>query len=103
VRHALDFVYTLSGDVLLAVNPWKQLPIYSPQAINTYQIHSDGNTSAKLPPHIFSSTAAALRRMARGSRTQSIIVRCVGSAGGVLHVVVIIVIPLLPPLFSLSS
>lgn len=75
VRHALNIVYTYSGDVLLAVNPWKHLPIYSAQAISTYQHHSDTGASANLPPHIFASAGAALRRIATGTRAQSIIIR----------------------------
>ena len=65
VRHAQDMVYTLSGDVLLAINPWKELPIYSSDATRLYQQSSSSSSSSsatKLPPHIFSSTAAAMHR-----------------------------------------
>ncbi len=64
VRHALDIVYTLSGDVLLAVNPWKELPIYSSEAIRMYQRSSSSSSEAsKMPPHIFSSASSAMGRL----------------------------------------
>jgi hypothetical protein len=57
-----------------------QLPIYSADAIDTYHLHSGASV---LPPHIYLSTAAALQRIATGTRAQSIIIRSGSMAAAV--------------------
>lgn len=48
-RYDRELIYTNIGDVLIAVNPYKLLPVYGPDHIKMYENSSIGNTS----PHIY--------------------------------------------------
>lgn len=76
-RYASNLIYTHSGLFLVAINPYKQLPIYGDPVIAEYKNHSE----SKCPPHIFSTADAALKAMLEGRRNQSILITGESGAG----------------------
>lgn len=51
----------ISGIILVAVNPYKQLPIYGDAVIRAYS----GQNMGDLDPHIFAVAEEAYKQMAR--------------------------------------
>ncbi|XP_045101361.1 unconventional myosin-Va-like isoform X4 [Portunus trituberculatus] len=70
-------IYTYCGIVLVAINPYEELPIYGPDTISAYRGHSMGD----LDPHIFAVAEEAFTQMERDNRDQSIIVSGESGAG----------------------
>ncbi|XP_076124385.1 unconventional myosin-Vc [Alosa pseudoharengus] len=70
-------IYTYCGIILVAVNPYKQLPIYGDAVIHAYS----GQNMGDLDPHIFAVAEEAYKQMARNNRNQSIIVSGESGAG----------------------
>ncbi|KAJ1640020.1 P-loop containing nucleoside triphosphate hydrolase protein [Pavlovales sp. CCMP2436] len=59
-RYNRDEIYTSCGRLLIALNPYKRLPIYGVDAIGQY--HGAMDRTA-LPPHIYAVAAAAYHGM----------------------------------------
>lgn len=72
-----EAIYTYCGIVLVAINPYTALPLYSPDVIDAYH----GKTLGELQPHIFAIAEEAFSCMARQGRNQSIIVSGESGAG----------------------
>ncbi|XP_054588949.1 unconventional myosin-Vc isoform X1 [Nothobranchius furzeri] len=70
-------IYTYCGIILVAVNPYKQLPIYGDAIINAYS----GQNMGDMDPHIFAVAEEAYKQMARNHKNQSIIVSGESGAG----------------------
>ncbi|XP_075821360.1 unconventional myosin-Vc isoform X6 [Microtus pennsylvanicus] len=70
-------IYTYSGIILVAMNPYKQLPIYGDAIIHAYS----GQNMGDMDPHIFAVAEEAYKQMARNNRNQSIIVSGESGAG----------------------
>ncbi|XP_022802810.1 unconventional myosin-Va-like isoform X2 [Stylophora pistillata] len=70
-------IYTYCGIVLVAINPYQQLPLYGPDIISAYS----GQSMGDMDPHIFAVAEDAFRAMARDGLNQSIIVSGESGAG----------------------
>ncbi|XP_036390420.1 unconventional myosin-Va isoform X8 [Megalops cyprinoides] len=70
-------IYTYCGIVLVAINPYENLPIYGTDIINAYS----GQNMGDMDPHIFAVAEEAYKQMARDERNQSIIVSGESGAG----------------------
>ncbi|XP_047193228.1 myosin-IIIb isoform X1 [Scophthalmus maximus] len=70
-------VYTYVGDILIALNPFQNLNIYSPQFSKLYH----GLKRADNPPHIFATADAAYQGMVTFCKDQCIIISGESGAG----------------------
>ncbi|KAM8972266.1 unconventional myosin-Vc [Pelodytes ibericus] len=70
-------IYTYSGIILVAINPYKEIPIYGDAIIHAYS----GQNMGDMDPHIFAVAEEAYKQMARNNRNQSIIVSGESGAG----------------------
>jgi len=76
-RYSRELIYTNIGDVLIATNPYKKLPIYGDDHIKMYEKSSIGNTS----PHIYQLAEGAYRRMIIDNMSQAVIISGESGAG----------------------
>ncbi|CAH8361175.1 unnamed protein product [Eruca vesicaria subsp. sativa] len=77
-RYYLDDIYTYTGDILIAVNPFKQLEnLYNDHMIANYK----GAPFGSLMPHPFAVADAAYRQMINEGVSQSILVSGESGAG----------------------
>lgn len=76
-RYAQHSVYTYSGIVLIAVNPFQPLSLYGPEIIQAYS----GRRKGELEPHLFAIAEDAYTRMRLDNVGQTIIVSGESGAG----------------------
>uniref|UniRef100_A0A8B9F514 Myosin-7B n=1 Tax=Amazona collaria TaxID=241587 RepID=A0A8B9F514_9PSIT len=76
-RYAAWMIYTYSGLFCVTVNPYKWLPVYSPQVVAGYR----GKKRQEAPPHIFSISDNAYQFMLIDSCNQSILITGESGAG----------------------
>eukprot|EP00123_Amoebidium_parasiticum_P018841 comp24301_c0_seq1/m.45587 comp24301_c0_seq1/g.45587 ORF comp24301_c0_seq1/g.45587 comp24301_c0_seq1/m.45587 type:complete len:1734 (-) comp24301_c0_seq1:245-5446(-) len=77
-RFPLDIIYTYSGIVLVAVNPFKPLPsLYSDEMVANYR----GQHMGQLEPHLYAVAEDAYQRLQRDKQSQAIIVSGESGAG----------------------
>jgi myosin-5 len=88
VRFARDQIYTNTGPILLAVNPFKPLKLYSQDQLGSYYsaglLRSQGLEAPALAPHVYAIADAAYRNLmdAPGAKTdQAILVSGESGAG----------------------
>ncbi|KYQ92809.1 myosin IK [Tieghemostelium lacteum] len=77
-RFDRELIYTNIGEVLIALNPYKQLPITGPEFIKMYQ-NSPGTGEA--PPHIYALAERAFRRLVDDGESQCVIISGESGAG----------------------
>ena len=90
LRYDADIIYTSTGPILIAINPFKSMPLYTDEVMQKYRIQGEGgaasskssSTSSKpggtgkkkaaaddgtrLPPHAYQTADDAYRAMMRG-------------------------------------
>ena len=75
-RYAQHSIYTYSGIVLIAMNPFQRVTLYGPEIIQAYS----GRRKGELEPHLFAIAEDAYTAMSSEGQGQTIIVsgeRCV--------------------------
>ncbi|XP_067098848.1 myosin VIb [Osmerus mordax] len=78
VRYSKDKIYTYVANILIAVNPYTDIPkLYAPETIKSYQ----GRSLGTLPPHVYAIADKAYRDMRVLKISQSIIVSGESGAG----------------------
>ncbi|KAM9703485.1 LOW QUALITY PROTEIN: myosin VIa [Menidia menidia] len=78
VRYSKDRIYTFVANILIAVNPYYDIPkLYSPETIQKYR----GRSLGTLPPHVYAIADKAYRDMKVLKMSQSIIVSGESGAG----------------------
>jgi len=76
-RYARQQIYTYTAFILIAVNPYQHLSIYSDEHIKKYAEASFG----RLPPHVYAVASRAYRSLKSSSVNQSIVVSGESGAG----------------------
>ncbi|KAK9000828.1 hypothetical protein V6N11_081312 [Hibiscus sabdariffa] len=74
-RYNRDMIYTKAGPVLVAINPFKKVPLYGNDYIEAYK-----NKSIE-SPHVYAIADTAIREMTRDEVNQSIIISGESGAG----------------------
>ncbi|XP_051578522.1 unconventional myosin-VI isoform X2 [Myxocyprinus asiaticus] len=78
IRYSKDLIYTFVANILIAVNPYFDIPkLYTPESIKNYH----GCSLGTLPPHVFAIADKAYRDMKVLKMSQSIIVSGESGAG----------------------
>ncbi|RWR90398.1 myosin-1 [Cinnamomum micranthum f. kanehirae] len=75
VRYSQDMIYTKAGPVLVAINPFKSVPLYGNECIEAYKRKSIDS------PHVYAIADTAIREMIRDEVNQSIIISGESGAG----------------------
>ncbi|XP_034239658.1 unconventional myosin IC isoform X2 [Thrips palmi] len=76
-RFKENLPYTYIGQVLVSVNPFQDLPIYTPQVIEEYQ----KTHFFDAPPHIFAVADTAYRSLCKENREQCVLISGESGAG----------------------
>uniref|UniRef100_A0A8C4X0J1 Myosin motor domain-containing protein n=1 Tax=Eptatretus burgeri TaxID=7764 RepID=A0A8C4X0J1_EPTBU len=76
-RFEHDNIYTYIGSVVISLNPYKPLPIYSPQKVEEYR----NRNFYELTPHIFATADEAYRSLRDQDRDQCILITGESGAG----------------------
>ncbi|KAL8534893.1 hypothetical protein ACS0TY_010795 [Phlomoides rotata] len=74
-RYDRDMIYTKAGPVLVAINPFKKVPLYENDYVEAYKRKSLES------PHVYAITDTAMREMIRDEVNQSIIISGESGAG----------------------
>ncbi len=77
-RHREDKIYTRNGAMLIAINPYKQLSIYSAEQLKKYK---ESMSLEQEEPHIFAVAANAHRAMISNGRNQAVVISGESGAG----------------------
>ena len=76
IRFRQDKIYTNISSILVSVNPFKQLPLYTPEMLDKYR-----NGTRNLPPHVFASAYSSYHNMLSDSADQSVVISGESGAG----------------------
>ncbi|XP_062120932.1 myosin-VIIa isoform X2 [Drosophila sulfurigaster albostrigata] len=76
-RYAKQLIYTYTGSMLVAINPYQILPIYTHREIQLYR----NKKLNELPPHIFAISDNAFQRLQRHKENQCVVISGESGAG----------------------
>ncbi|KAI9244449.1 P-loop containing nucleoside triphosphate hydrolase protein [Sporodiniella umbellata] len=76
-RYMQHLIYTYSGIVLIAINPFDRVSLYEPDIVQQYS----GKRRGELEPHLFALSEEAYRCMIREQKNQTIVVSGESGAG----------------------
>eukprot|EP00908_Phaeocystis_cordata_P013472 Transcript_24534.p1 GENE.Transcript_24534~~Transcript_24534.p1 ORF type:complete len:649 (-),score=354.69 Transcript_24534:61-2007(-) len=79
LRYDAGHIYTRSGRLLLAVNPYRKLNCYTDKVLDQYK--SSLQPQAELPPHVYAVASSAHLGMMQNSMSQSVIISGESGAG----------------------
>lgn len=78
IRYSINEIYTYTGNILIAVNPFQRLPhLYDTHMMEQYK----GAAFGELSPHVFAVADAAYRAMINENKSNSILVSGESGAG----------------------
>ncbi|XP_042230048.1 unconventional myosin-XV-like [Homarus americanus] len=77
IRYDKEMIYTYTGSILVAVNPYRMFDIYGLDTVKKYE----GQILGTLPPHIFAIGSAAYSRMSKDSTNQCVVISGESGAG----------------------
>mmetsp|Transcript_19506 Transcript_19506/g.38265 ORF Transcript_19506/g.38265 Transcript_19506/m.38265 type:complete len:1975 (-) Transcript_19506:115-6039(-) len=78
LRYDEDVIYTSTGPILIAINPFKAMPLYTNEVMEKYRLQGelglsvgnvkkgDSSSEKRLPPHAYLTADDAYRAMMRG-------------------------------------
>jgi len=75
-RYKKDEIYTNVGSIVVSINPFKSLPIYTSAVLSRYTVLDDN-----LPPHVFGLACRAYRQMREENADQSFLISGESGAG----------------------
>ena len=76
IRYKEDKIYTNVSSILISVNPFKLLSLYTPEVLDSYR-----NGSRNKPPHVFAVAYNAYSSMLSDSTDQSVVISGESGAG----------------------
>ncbi|CAK6981996.1 myosin-7B-like [Scomber scombrus] len=76
-RYSMWMIYTYSGLFCVTVNPYKWLPVYSPEVVTAYK----GRRRSDMPPHIYAIADNAYYDLLQNRENQSMLITGESGAG----------------------
>ncbi|KAL3975073.1 hypothetical protein ACER0C_023699 [Sarotherodon galilaeus] len=76
-RYSMWMIYTYSGLFCVTVNPYKWLPVYTPEVVTAYK----GRRRADMPPHIYAIADNAYIDLLQNRENQSMLITGESGAG----------------------
>jgi len=77
IRFKEDIIYTYVSTILISVNPFKLLPIFTPEVLDKYKEQGSRN----LPPHVFATADNCYKAMLSDNKSQSCVISGESGAG----------------------
>lgn len=87
-RYAKDLIYTYIGTILVSINPYQLLPIYTSEKVEAYQAKH-----TELEPHVFAIAAEAYKRLMDERLNQAVIISGESGAGRIRHHLFVVIMP----------
>ena len=80
-RYGQDLIYTHAGPVLIAVNPFKRVPLYAADQMQHYKARANLEQMEGFTPHVFLTADKAYKAMCQHGQSQSLVISGESGAG----------------------